>query len=261
MSEYCSLPLMQVFSQRPDRLKTIDDAMRHIPPLTQDDTFLEVACGDGRAACRVWESQGCRVTGVDISEERIHMARETSASIGAGDMVNFVCCDFLAANLPETYSLLYCENFFSSLRDKEKHTFADKAAKLVKPGGYVILYDFTAGNNGSEDEKTQIETIPCFVGIKKPETYCGYFKSAGFDKISITDTSLRIYAMGAYLARTYGCAPSQLGEALARAENAEKGLREPSPEEMASEQLRIKNFLKDDKIGSAMIIMRKQQNY
>lgn len=257
MGQYCGLPLMDVFSRRPDRYRTLEEGL-DIAPAGKDSRFLEVACGDGRAAVWFADKFGAGVTGVDLSEKRIAAARELAAGRGTEPAPEFICGDFFSLTAGEKYTHIYCEDFFSSLDEERKRRFAGRVSELLRPGGHLILCDFAVGKGGSEDERVQIDNIPCFVGIKKPETYCGYFEQAGLVTAAVRDKSLRLYSLGAYLAKSYGVKVTELGNVLAGVEDVEKNL---SATELAAhgteKQKKINNFFVNAHIAWLLMIFEK----
>lgn len=257
MGQYCSLPLMDVFSQRPDRYRTLEEGLS-MAPAGADSRLLEIACGDGRAAMWFADKFGAGATGVDISKKRIAAARTMAAGSGADPAPEFICADFFSLPADEKYTHIYCEDFFSSLDEEHKRRFAGRVSEMLCPGGHLILCDFAVGEGGSEDENTQIDNIPCFVGIKKPETYCRYFEQAGLVADAVRDRSLRLYSLGAYLAKSYGVKVTELGNVLAGVENVEKDLSAAELEADGTEkQKRIKNFFVNARIAWLLMIFEK----
>ena len=135
MGQYCSLPLMDVFSQRPDRYRTLEEGLS-MAPAGADSRLFEIACGDGRAAMWFADKFGAGATGVDISEKRIAAARTMAAGSGADPAPEFICADFFSLPADEKYTHIYCEDFFSSLDEEHKRRFAGRqnvGATLPRP--------------------------------------------------------------------------------------------------------------------------------
>ncbi len=63
--------------------------MKQVKPGEQ---VLDAGCGDGVVSCLL-AANGCRVTGVDISEPNIERARELARSMGVEDKVTFMVGD------------------------------------------------------------------------------------------------------------------------------------------------------------------------
>lgn len=257
MSEHCSLPLIDVFSERPNRFKSIRESLKKASVPDENSVLLEVACGDGKVSCEAANTYPWKVIGVDISEKRINQAKALAEEICTDNKPEFICGDLFKQDLGEV-THIFCENFFSSIPDDMKEQFAVLASERLCDGGYLMMYDFSVGKGGSEIEEEQIENIPCFVGIKKPETYKALFESHGFETVSMADKSMQLYGLGAHLSKSYGTEPSGLGKVLASVESVEKGIEEaPSTEEVEAKSNKIRNFFVDSKIGSVLMVYKR----
>jgi ubiquinone/menaquinone biosynthesis C-methylase UbiE len=72
-----------------------------------------VASGRGTSAFHLAKSFGCKATGVDLSEENVHLATAEAARRGLGDRVSFELGD--AERLPfgdSTFDAIVCECAF-----------------------------------------------------------------------------------------------------------------------------------------------------
>ena len=97
---------------------------------------LEVGCGVGLTACYVAREYGCKVIGIDISEEMIMRARERAKRKSVEDKVEFIVAD--AQELPfeaDSFDAVICESVIVFIENKQKAI--NEFKRVVKPGGYV----------------------------------------------------------------------------------------------------------------------------
>ena len=122
---------------------TVDEYERFLPwlGLTPDHHLLEVASGSGGPALYVARTVGCRVTGVDASEEGVTTASHLAGRSDQADRVRFAAADANAA-------LPFADDSFDALLciDSMNH-FPDRLAvfqewhRLLRPGGRAIFTD------------------------------------------------------------------------------------------------------------------------
>ena len=143
-----------------------------------DARVLDVGCGSGWATRLLAESAvNGRVTGIDISDEMIAMARETSRSFGkvefqvaSAENLPFANGEFTHAFSME--SLYYYANIPAAL--KEIH-------RVLQPGGlFVTVIDLYEENKPSHQWVDQLK-VP--VQLLSVSAYRSLFSAAGFTNI------------------------------------------------------------------------------
>lgn len=95
----------------------------------KDISILDVGCGLGYMTYAL-NKAGYKVTGLDISEEAIGVARTTY-----GDF--FVCDDFFKHQTQESYDVICMLELIEHVRDP--HAYIAHARTLLKPGGKLIV--------------------------------------------------------------------------------------------------------------------------
>ncbi len=110
---------------------------------THSTRILDQACGTGILTLAIARAvPGCRVTGVELRDEYLAIAREKARTAG---MTNV---DFLLGRAEEV-TVDECDCITSSYLAK----YADiglliaTAARMLRPGGVVIMHDFTYPEN------------------------------------------------------------------------------------------------------------------
>lgn len=105
---------------------------------------LDVGCGPGRHALAL-AKRGAVVTGVDISEEFIRLAREGAAT--AAIEVAFECGDARGLAFDEEFDAVIClcqGAFGLPEQADDDHAVFDGLVRALKPGGRLALSAFSA---------------------------------------------------------------------------------------------------------------------
>lgn len=113
---------------------------------SKDTKVLDVGCGIGGPARMIAETFGCKVTGVDLTEEFIRTANLLSELVGLKDLTEFICAD--ATKLPladESYDIVWTQH--AQMNIKEKKKLYSEIYRVLKKGGKFIYYDiFSVGD-------------------------------------------------------------------------------------------------------------------
>lgn len=108
-------------------------------PLGRHD-LLDVGCGDGAFLRRLvsWGADPNRLAGVDLLSERVEAARRLAPNIAVEQAD--------ASALPfadRSYDVVFQLTVFSSiLDDRMRRAVAREMARVLRPGGLVVSYDF-----------------------------------------------------------------------------------------------------------------------
>jgi ubiquinone/menaquinone biosynthesis C-methylase UbiE len=147
-----------------------------IPP---GATVLDVGCGSGWATRLMAEKASAgRAVGIDIADEMIQLARETSTSlanvefrVASAEKLPFADAEFSHAFSME--SLYYYADMLAALREIKR---------VLKPGGlFVAVVDLFKENAPTEQWVQQLKVPVQFLGIAD---YRSQFESAGFVNVS-----------------------------------------------------------------------------
>lgn len=110
--------------------------------IEEGDHVLDIGCGLGRTASYLAKTYGCRVVGVDLSQDMVDRSRERARKEGVEDRVVFRVAD--AQNLPfedETFDAVIGESVTLFVADKPQA--ASEYVRVTKPGGYVGFNETT----------------------------------------------------------------------------------------------------------------------
>jgi SAM-dependent methyltransferase len=122
-------------------------------------SLLDVGCGIGGPAQNIAEHTGARVTGVNIVEHHLRMAREQVAGRGLSERVRFVLADgqelpFADASFDHVYQI----EAMCHMPDKARAL--REAARVLRPGGYFVAQEWLRADGLSpEQERRYIEPI------------------------------------------------------------------------------------------------------
>ncbi|HUZ94085.1 MAG TPA: class I SAM-dependent methyltransferase, partial [Edaphobacter sp.] len=132
------------------------------------------------------ESFGCKVIGVDLSEENVRLAAaETSQRVLAGQ-ISFQLGD--AERLPfgdKTFDAIICECAFCTFPSKP--VAAQEFFRVLKPGGQLGLSDLTRTEKTPLGLEGLLSWIACIGDALPAERYVAILQHAGFEVHNIED--------------------------------------------------------------------------
>ncbi len=115
--------------------------------INKDSKILDVGCGIGGPARVIAFETGCKVTGIDLTEDFIRTAKLLSELVGLDDRTEFICAD--ATKLPfndETFDIVWTQHAQMNIKEKDK--LYSEIFRVLKKGGKFIYYDiFSTGND------------------------------------------------------------------------------------------------------------------
>lgn len=114
------------------------DASKHV---------LDVGCGIGGTARCLAAEFGCRVTGIDLTDEYCRTAEMLSRKVGLADRVAYRQGD--ATHLPfedSVFDVVWTEHVAMNIPDKTR--LYQEMHRVLKPGGTLAIYDILAGPTG-----------------------------------------------------------------------------------------------------------------
>lgn len=113
---------------------------------SDDMHILDVGCGIGGSTRRLSHETGCRVTGIDLSDEYIDAAKRLTELLNMQDKVDFEACS--ALELP------YDDNSFDgvwslqmNMNIEDKLGWVKEIYRVLKPGQRAILYEVCGNKN------------------------------------------------------------------------------------------------------------------
>jgi arsenite methyltransferase len=150
--------------------------------LTPSSVVLDVASGKGGSAFLLAEKFGCRVTGIDLSEENVEQSRVEARARKLDSLVSFELAD--AESLPfadASFDAVLCECAFCTFPDKR--SAAREFARLLKPGGRVGISDLTRSSAPLPALDGLLAWIACIGDAQPLDSYGDWLAGAGFTLI------------------------------------------------------------------------------
>ena len=124
---------------------------------------LDVGCGSGGFLRTLveWGAQPSRLFGTEFLEDRLQIARNCSPSD-----INYHLGD-LSGFLPETFDLVTSHTVFSSILDEDdRMSLAKDMWRVLKPGGWLLVFDFRYNNPFNNDVRKVSRAELLFFGRK-----------------------------------------------------------------------------------------------
>lgn len=112
--------------------------------LRSTDRVLDVGSGIGGTSRCLAQEFGCRVTGIDLTDEYCRLASLLTAKVGLAGLVDYHQGD--ATNLPfedQQFDVVWTEHVAMNIPDKRR--FYSEMHRVLKPGGTLAIYDVLAG--------------------------------------------------------------------------------------------------------------------
>ena len=105
---------------------------------------LDVGSGVGGPSRCIAREFGCRVTGIDLTEEYCRVAQMLAQRIGLSDLVTYRQGDALALPFPdEAFDVVWTQHTAMNIPDKV--TLYREMFRVLKSGGMLAIYDILAG--------------------------------------------------------------------------------------------------------------------
>jgi 2-polyprenyl-6-hydroxyphenyl methylase / 3-demethylubiquinone-9 3-methyltransferase len=116
----------------PLRLEWIDGLAGGI----QDKRVLDVGCGGGILS-ESMSVKGARVTGIDLSEKALKVAKLHQLESGAQVEYRLIAAEAMAEEQPESFDVVTCMEMLEHVPDPASVMAA--CARMAKPGGWVFF--------------------------------------------------------------------------------------------------------------------------
>jgi ubiquinone/menaquinone biosynthesis C-methylase UbiE len=127
-------------------LATTRDQAKRIA-VTEDSRVLDVGCGIGGPARHLAHSYGCRVDGIDLTQELVETGRVLTERCKLAGRVVLQVGNALELPYPDqTFDVVWCQNVTMNIADKAG--FLAGAYRVLKPGGLFTSTEYSIGPGG-----------------------------------------------------------------------------------------------------------------
>jgi sarcosine/dimethylglycine N-methyltransferase len=156
--------------------------------LQANSVVLDLCSGLGGPARYVAWRFGCRVTGIDLTGERVAAARNLSDLVGLSDRVAFVEGDVTSLPFRDA-SFDVCLSQEALLHVADKRALFRECRRVLRPGGKVAFTDWTAQPSLEGEEHERLERAFHAPGIESADGYLAHLHAAGFRTVEVDDLS------------------------------------------------------------------------
>ena len=167
---------------------SLEGSKRHrlLDELTPTSCVLDAAAGRGTSAFFLAAQFGCRVTGIDLSEQNISATCSEAETRGLSDRVQFQLADAERLPFPDaSFDAIICECAFCTFPGKE--IAAREFARVLKPGGGVGVSDLTRTEAPLAELKGLLAWIACIGDALPLQNYASMLQKAG---LSVAETEI-----------------------------------------------------------------------
>lgn len=154
--------------------------------LQPDSHVLDVGSGIGGTARFIASTYGCRVTGIDLTEEYVETARALTDRVGLADRVTFRQASALELPFPAAGFDAVCM-LHVGMNIEDKDTLCAELARVLRPGGACGIYDVMRSGEGELSYPVPWASSPAISFLADPDTYRNCLTRAGLRVTSVRD--------------------------------------------------------------------------
>ena len=126
---------------------------------------LDLGCGYGSTARYLAANFGCSVTGINISEKELELARSRSDEAALNHLLSFEYGDFHHLQYPGcSYDVVWSQEAF--LHAADKGAVLTECRRVLKPDGTLIFTDILVRRDTPDDDRARI-----YDRIKSPDMW------------------------------------------------------------------------------------------
>lgn len=157
--------------------------------LSATSNVLDIGSGLGGVARTIADVAGCRVTGIDLTEEFCDAATAISQWVNLGDRTEFHQGD--ATNLPFSDDQFdFAVTVHVAMNIPRKDRMYREAQRVLKPGGMFVVYDILQGEGGDMLYPAPWAGEPSISHLATPDEMETLLADAGFKILKSTDSTL-----------------------------------------------------------------------
>ncbi len=157
--------------------------------------ILDAGCGLGGSGLWLARNRKARVVGITLLRDHAAQARRLAETRAAGNRLDFVQADYLASPFAsDSFDAVWALE--SVCHATEKARFYREAARVLKPGGRLVVADFMrvengAGNGGPRVFRQWLDgwAIP---GLDTADEHSAHASAAGFADTVVEDFTERV---------------------------------------------------------------------
>lgn len=161
--------------------KTLAEACQ----INKDTHVLDVACGKGTSSIYLAQEYGCRVTGIDLSEDLIDYANRLARGKRLQDRVSFRTADALVLPFSnDEFDVSISQAMLVLLDDKKKSI--QESIRVTKPDGYMGWVELSWREEPPPEFMDDVSNVICAYCMLNVHTFQDWeklFKDAGVKEL------------------------------------------------------------------------------
>ncbi len=147
---------------------------------TSEMHILDVGCGIGGSTRRLSHETGCRVTGIDLSNEYIDTAERLTQLLNMHEQVTFKACNALELPFDES-SFDGIWSLQMNMNVEDKLAWLKEIYRVLKPAGRAVFYEVCGNKNIPLHFPVPWAQDSSMSFLVPPELFRDVITSAGFD--------------------------------------------------------------------------------
>ena len=149
----------------PEAMEHTNEIMAGAVRLGADTRVLDLGCGYGSTARYLAANFGCPVTGTNISERELDLARDRASEAGLAHLLSFEYEDFHCLAYPEDfYDVVWSQEAF--LHAADKNAVLSECRRVLKPNGSLIFTDILVNRDTPASDRERI-----YDRVKSPDMW------------------------------------------------------------------------------------------
>ncbi|MFD9903575.1 SAM-dependent methyltransferase [Streptomyces sp. NPDC059063] len=163
---------------------------------------LDIGCGTGGPALRLAERTGCRVTGITVSQSQLARCQERRGTHAAGERVEFAYGNAMELSYSDaSFDAAWSIDCMPHLADRPLGL--REALRVLKPGGHLLLTEFTLRGTPSEEESAAYTTLWTCPPLTTFTTLLGEVEDTGFHVVRVQDMTANAVLCGELMCTLY----------------------------------------------------------
>ncbi len=147
--------------------------------IAADDHVLDIGCGLGGASRFAAQQYGCRVTGIDITDEYVKTGEVLCSWVGLNNRITLEHGDATATPyLDGAFDKAYMMHVGMNIANKK--ALASELHRILRPGGRLGIYDVMRVGSGDLNFPVPWATTPEESDVSSPDEYKASLEAAGF---------------------------------------------------------------------------------
>ena len=188
----------------PEAMEHTNAIMAKAVSLAPQSRVLDLGCGYGSTARYLAANYGCHVTGTNISEKELELARTRAQEAGLDRLLSFEYGDFHRLPYPDdSYDVVWSQEAF--LHAADKNAVLSECRRVLKPDGVLIFTDILVRRDTPDADRARI-----YDRVKSPDMWDLSDYRNALSALELTVTREEDWSQ--HVARSYGWVRDRLQE-------------------------------------------------